>query len=108
MGKEISILLDNNGDLLIHPVRDKNGLIVQGIQLGDVTNQNVGLILRMQPGELKEHPTVGVGIDNMVLDKDYLEYKHKIRQQLAADGMQVNHLDINGDNIEINVKYENK
>lgn len=106
MGKETGILLDSDGDLLIRPVGDVNGLIVQGIQLGDVTNQNVGMILRMQPGELKEHPVLGVGIDNMLLDKDYLEYKHKIRQQLSADGMQVNHLDIKGSNIEINAEYK--
>lgn len=105
MNKSIGILLDANGDLYIRPVRDENGLIVQGIQIGDVTNQNMDMILRMQPGELKEHPTVGVGIDNMLLDKDYLEYKHKIRQQLADDGMEVNHLEINGKNIEINAKY---
>jgi hypothetical protein len=60
----------------------------------------------MQPGELKEQPTVGVGINNMLLDKDYLLYKHKIRQQLDVEDMQIKQLEITRQNIEINANYK--
>ncbi|MDR2147717.1 MAG: hypothetical protein LBE91_14785 [Tannerella sp.] len=104
--KEKGILLKpENFDLDIKVVRDGLGKISQGLYIGDVTKQNTAVILYMQPGEWKEQPTVGVGIDNILLDKDYLLYKHKIRQQLDAEGMQVNHLEINGQNIEINANY---
>lgn len=100
------ILLDTANDLTIEVIRDSNRKIIQGISIGDTVNQNISLILKMQPGEVKEKPTVGVGIDNMLLDKDSLLYKHKIREQLNVEGMQVNHLDINGKEIEINAEYK--
>lgn len=105
--KNVGLLLDaatNDFDLSV--VKDSFGMIIQGLQTGDVTKQNVAIILHMHPGELKEQPTVGVGISNMILDKDYLLYKHKIRQQLDAEGMAVKRLEINGQNIEINASYK--
>lgn len=105
--KNLGIILNPaTNDFEIKVVRDSEGKIVQGLHVGDVTKQNTAIILYMQPGELKEQPTVGVGINNMLLDHDYLLYKHKIRQQLNAEGMQVNHLEINGQNIEINASYK--
>ena len=94
------------GDFDIKVVRDSEGKILQGLYVGDVTKQNTAIILYMQPGELKEQPTVGVGINNMLLDRDYLLYKHKIRQQLSAEGMQVDYLEINHQNIKINASYK--
>ena len=105
--KNLGILLNpKTNDLDIRVVRDSDGKIVQGLRVGDITKQNTAIILYMQPGELKEQPTVGVGINNMLLDKDFLLYKHKIRQQLDAKGMQVNHLEISNQNIEINASYK--
>lgn len=107
MGKETGIILDKEtGDLDIRVIRDAEGKIVQGLQIDDITKQNISLILNMHPGELKEHPIVGVGIGNILLDHDYLAYKHKIRQQLGVEGMQINHLEIKGQNIEINANYK--
>jgi len=104
--KNLSIILKrDNFDLDIKVIRE-GGKIVQGLYVGDVTQQNTAIILLMNPGELKEQPAVGVGINNMLSDKNYLLYKHKIRQQLSADGMQVNHLEITGQNIEINANYK--
>lgn len=105
--KETGILLDiNTRDFDIKIIRDAEGKIRQGLHVGNITNQNISIILYMQPGELKEQPTVGVGINNMILDHDYLLYKHKIRQQLNAEGMQINYLEINGQKIEIDANYE--
>lgn len=106
MAKETGILVDETHDLEIVVTRDAQEKIIAGLQLGDVTNQNIHTILKAQPGEIKESPTVGVGIDNILLDHDYLLYKHKVRQQLDAEGMQVNYLEIDGQNIEINANYK--
>jgi hypothetical protein len=104
--KNSGILLNPaSNDFDIKVIRDSEGKIVQGLHIGDVTKQNTAIILYAQPGELKEQPTVGVGISSMLLDHDYLLYKHKIRRQLNVEGMQVNHLEINGQNIEINASY---
>jgi len=104
--KNLGILLNPaTNDFDIKIIRDDFGKI-QGLHVGDVTKQNIAIILYMQPGELKEQPTVGVGINNMTLDTDFLFYKHRIRQQLDTEGMQVNHLEINGQNIEINANYK--
>lgn len=105
--KNLGILLNpNTNDLNIQVQRDAEGRIVQGLQVGDVTAQNAKTILYMHPGELKSHPTVGVGINNMLLDHEFLLYKHRIRQQLVADGMRVKKLEINGQNIEIHASYK--
>lgn len=109
--KSKGILLDpETGDLQIKVTRDNLGLITGGLVVGDVQSQNQAIIIYMQPGELKEKPTVGVGVSSMLLSSDALLYKHKIREQLEADGFRVNHLEItNGHNdklnIEINAQY---
>ena len=64
----------------------------------------------MHPGEMKEAPQVGVGITSMLLSSEVLLYKHKIREQLEADGFRVNHLEVVSEqtgklNIELNAVY---
>lgn len=104
--KNLGILLDiDTDDLAIQVKKDTDGKIIQGMQVGDVTMQNIRTILYMQPGELKSHPTVGVGINNMLLDHEYLLYKHKIRQQLVTDGMKVKKLDVTDQNVRIDASY---
>lgn len=104
--KETGIKLnEETTDVDIQVKKDQNGKIIQGFHLGDTTMQNVEIILQMQPGELKEYPTLGVGIDNMLLDNDSLLYKHKIRQQLDSDGIRVNKLEIKGITVDLNASY---
>jgi len=105
--KERGILLNNEtNDLDIKVVKGRDGKIVQGLQVGDVTEQNIAIIVQMNPGEMKEQPTVGVGINNMILSKDRLLYKHRIRQQLDADGLRINYLEINDNGVQINANYK--
>lgn len=98
------------GDLDIKVKKNDTGLITDGLIMGDVHMQNQAIIIYMYPGEMKEKPTVGVGVNSVLLSNDTLLYKHKIREQLEADGFQINHLDITNDqnnklNIEINAQY---
>ena len=109
--KEKGITLnEDTGDLDVKVIRDRNGLITRGLIIGDVQEQNQAIIISIQPGELKEAPQVGVGIDSMLLSNEILLYKHKIREQLEADGFRVNHLEIdrtpdNKIDIQVNAKY---
>ena len=59
----------------------KNGHIA----LGDTSAQNQAVILIVNPGEIKAHPDLGVGVDSIVNDEDTYIWKHEIRRQLAKD-----------------------
>lgn len=103
-------LNEETGDLNIKVSRDSLGLITDGLMVGDVQKQNQAIIIYMHPGEMKEKPTVGVGVSSMLLSTDALLYKHRIREQLEADGFRVNHLAIKAEqgdklNIEVNAVY---
>jgi hypothetical protein len=93
------ILLDENGDLMIH-----NGSMV----VGDSTLQNQYLILIAQKGEFKEYPTLGVGISDMLGDDDALEWKKRIREEFVKDGLDINsmNLDLQSGKLDIDAKYK--
>ena len=57
-------------DLKIQPVRDAQGLIVSGVVIGDTLQQNKAFILLAQPNDFKANPTLGVGIEDILLDSD--------------------------------------
>lgn len=102
---------EKTGDLKVKVSRDSLGLITGGLLVGDVQKQNQAIIIYMYPGEMKEKPTIGVGICSMLLSSEALHYKHKIREQLEADGFRVNYLDIkvtadNSTDIQINAEYK--
>ncbi len=81
-------------DLAVEVVRDASGLIVQGMRVGDTLEQNKALLLMIHPGELRMSPLVGVGLSDMILDHDYLAFRHRIREQFAMDGLRVTRLDL--------------
>lgn len=102
--KSIGIQLNDNNDsgdildLKINVVRDSAGKIVSGLVIGDTLEQNKAIILIAHEGQLKGNPDLGVGIGDIALSSDYLEYRHKIREHFAKDGLVVETLDL----------YENK
>lgn len=104
--------VDNNDegevlDLKIQPVKDATGLISQGVVLGNTLEQNKALILIAQPNDFKEYPTLGVGIEDVLLDSDLLEFRHKIRDNFAKDGLKITELDLySTDRINIEASYE--
>ncbi|MBF0576597.1 hypothetical protein [Dysgonomonas sp. GY617] len=109
--KDRGFLLDKEtGDFDIRVTRDSVGMITGGLTIGDVTEQNQRNIIFINPAEIKEAPTVGVGIESMLNSDETLLYKHKIREQLEADGQRVSYLNIkitsdNKIDIPINAKY---
>lgn len=96
-------LTDNNdtGDILdlkINVVRDTAGKIISGLVVGNTLEQNKTIILVAHQGELKANPDLGVGLGDILLGSDYLEFRHRIREHFAKDGLVVETVDL----------YENK
>jgi len=102
--KQIGIQLNQSLDVAITPVR-LQGLITSGLMLGNTLNQNVYIIMRAQKGDNKEHPLLGVGIEDMTGDNDPLFWKRAIREELAKDGMRVQTLSVSDSKIIVKAEY---
>ena len=98
--KNLDLQIDENYGLVTDPVG-------HDLRVGDTTLQNQALILLAQPGEWKEHPMVGCGIEGITNDEDSGQWRRLIREQLQRDGMTVRSIRFNPDNIEIDAQYEN-
>lgn len=90
MSKSKGILLDDNFELQVKVERDSNGLITSGFIIGDVTRQNQRTILLAEKGEIKEAPTLGVGIASFLDDDSPSDLLREIRENLREDGQTVN------------------
>ncbi len=98
---------DNIMDLKTEVHYDSSGKIIQGVILGNTLEQNKAFLLLAQPNDLKGNPTLGVGIEDLLLSGDLLEYRHKIREHFNRDGLIVDTLDLyNLQNINIEAHYE--
>ena len=65
-------------------------------------------ILLARKGYYKEHPEMGVGIEDYRNETDPEELLRSIRQEFAADGMKVSKVAITATgNIETDASYEN-
>lgn len=85
--------------------RDEQGKITSGLQVGDTLRQNQALILALNKGELKERPSVGCGIADMLMDHDPLYWRTLIREQLEMDRQKVNNIRITPKGIDIDATY---
>jgi hypothetical protein len=106
--KGTELLIGDDFDLLIQPVRDSAGKIFKGLQIGNTLFQNQALILLLQPGEIKLSPYVGVGIENIIAGKDILGWRRKIRQQLEYDGQKVTAVNFKNEKLAIDAQYHNR
>jgi hypothetical protein len=77
------ILLDNTGDLEV-----LNGDLVLGYS--DNTHQEH--ILMATKGEFKEFPEIGVGLNRMLGDDDYISFLIDAKKNLEYDGMKINNI----------------
>lgn len=105
--KRKGILIGEDGDLNVRPVRDENGILKSGLVVGDSLYQNQYVILRAHKGELKEFPVLGVGLADIVNDQDIAGWSDEIKSQFEKDGMRVGRVkfDRNMD-LEIDADYE--
>ena len=94
-------------DLKIEVVRDENGKILSGLVFGQTQPKNEASILIARKGEFKLNPLLGVGLGDALLSENLLEFRHKIREQFAFDGLNIKHLDLyNLQNFSIDAEYE--
>jgi len=95
-----------NFDIDIDP-QVADGKIVTGFVLGDILVQNQAVLLAMHPGEMKERPELGVGIEDMLLDDaSPLYWRTKIRDCMEFDKQSVTNVEIKNGNITIDSKYK--
>lgn len=92
-------------DLDIKVVNDASGRIASGLVVGDILHQNQALILVLHKGDLKDDVSVGVGIDRMLLDNDWLGWEREIRDQLEMDGQKVEEVKVDNKTIKIKASY---
>ncbi len=74
---------------------------------GDSDDQHVELLCQLQPGELKENPTVGIGLNKYLKKQNTSinEIKQAIKVGLKADSYSVSDLTIDT-NGEFELDYE--
>jgi len=77
------IILNKTGDLDI-----QNGDII----LGYSDNQHQEHILLANKGDYKEFPELGVGINNMLNEDDYMPFLIESKKNLEYDGMKINNI----------------
>jgi len=99
-------MLNDNHDLQIDIRKNAEGLIVQGLVIGNITYQNQELILLAEKGEIKAVPTKGVGIMSFIDDEVPDNLFRAIRTELATEGMQVKKVAFDvKDNLIIDAEY---
>lgn len=94
-------------DVKIQPVKDNDGKIIKGVVIGNTLKQNMALILLAHPNDFKATPTLCVGIGDITLGSDLLDYRHEIREQFPKDGLKLTELDLYSvDKVKIEAHYE--
>lgn len=92
------LLLDDGLDLMF-----ADGDLV----IGEATRQHQVLLLLTSPGELREFPMRGVGLQHWLLDDTAKgDVTRRIKQEFEADGMTVQRIRYNGDNVTTEASYE--
>ena len=84
------LLLDENGDL------DLTG---GDLNIGYSDNQHQEHILLANKGEFREFPEIGVGIDKMLSDDDYVPILIEMKKNLEYDGMKIKNIKIDDNGI---------
>lgn len=92
-------------DIAVKVKRDKFGRIESGLIVGDILHQNQAIILTMRKGDLKENPSIGVGLSDMVLEHNLIAVRNEIRQQLEMDGQTVNDVKVTSNRVTIDANY---
>lgn len=93
----ILVTLNENDEheCVLSVIKDANGIITQGLVVGDVTFQNQEFIVIAQKGEIREDPTKGAGIEDFLDDESPENALRAVRTELAKEGMKVNKVEFN-------------
>lgn len=82
------------------------GDLIAPLTIGAIDEQSQMIILKSQPGEIAEYPTLGVGIDNYLNDdngKNALIYA--IRENFKMDNIKIDKIKYENGNLTIDAKY---
>ena len=90
----MDFLLNNNFELNI-----VNG----DFNIGNTDLQNVNLIIRLQPGQLRSDPTLGVGIENQLLGVIDSKTRTLINRELDKDGYKIKKFEVIDDELNIEI-----
>ncbi|MGB0522389.1 MAG: hypothetical protein ACPGJS_05485 [Flammeovirgaceae bacterium] len=97
MAERFDILIDENND----PIISGGDFLI-----GESTQQHQKLLLVSNKGQFREHPAVGVGINEYLLDDDAnTSLFNEIDTQFKVDGMIVTHIEI-VDNLNLSIDAE--
>lgn len=94
-----------NYDIKIDVKKGLDGKIISGLKIGDIMRQNQALIMVMHKGELKENPSVGVGISDIINDHQLDKWRAEIREQLEMDGQKVDSVKLDNYGLTIEAEY---
>jgi hypothetical protein len=94
-----------NYDIKIDVKKGLDGKIISGLEIGDIMRQNQALIMVMHKGELKENPSVGVGISDIINDHQLDKWRAEIREQLEMDGQKVDSVKLDNYGLTIEAEY---
>ncbi len=97
------ILTDETGDLPIK-VRRSGGKISGGLVIGDVRADVAERILIAYPGEFKEKPQLGCNLRETINGAADPFFRGNAMAQLKSEGIDVERLNINADNLELVLK----
>lgn len=92
-------------DIKIDVQKGLDGRIISGLEIGDILRQNQALIMVMHKGELKENPSVGVGISDIINDHQLDKWRAEIREQMEMDGQKVDSVKLDNYGLTIEAGY---
>lgn len=73
---------------------------------GDSDEQNLSHLILTEKGEVRSHPTMGVGIKSWLNDDDAWGITTQVRRQAEKDGAEVYEVKQKGGQLEIKASYD--
>jgi hypothetical protein len=88
-------------------IGDDFDLVVENgaTSMGDTVPQNQALIIVSNPGEWKQFPALGVGIESWVNDDNPGSLAYEVKRQLKSDGFTVESVNLENGQLSISAEY---
>jgi hypothetical protein len=106
------ILLDGNYDLKVVVRKDKDGYILQGMEIGEITPQRAKLIIHSAKGEIKHVPILGFNVNRwlkLTMTKiEKQQFIAELQSELSIDGIKAN-VNVNTEtlnDLQLEINYE--
>lgn len=99
------LILKSDDELKISVNKDSNGLITEGLSVGDITNQNIEFVVDFCKNEIKQDPTKCVGIIGYIDEDSPENLLRSVRTELNKEGMSIKKLSIENNELIIDATY---